>query len=542
MKTAQHLRSIISFFIFVGLYAVVLAYLGFVQLINNDFFSNLAEHQYTITIQQLPPRAPILDRTGSHCFALNKECVSAFVIPNQIRNKSALFAFLKEHFPAALDRIEKKPNSSFIYIKRRLNDQERELITQADLSDIHLLSENSRFYPMPSMAPLIGFTDIDNVGCAGIELICNDQLTGTPTQFLLEKDARSGYFYFHKEVQQTGMQSQPVQLTIDANLQFLVDEQVADALDRYQAQEAAAIVMDPTSGELLALSSHPFSNPNEPLTSLEHMKHRAVTESYELGSVIKIAAALAAIEEEVVTPQELIDCKNSKSCIIGGRTINTLTPHGIIPFHDVIALSNNIGMAQVAKRLADKLYDHYTAQGFGTKIGIGLPAETQGFVNHPSNWSAQSIISLSYGYEISISLLQLAALFGMIAHDGKKVVPQLFMPLKKTEHDQLYSLQTIDAIKDMLKRVTEYGTGKRAQMNNFDVMIKTGTANMLVNGKYDSDKHLLSCAGIVEKDGYKRVIVTFVKAATTPNAYAATVAVPLFKRIAQIMVIHDKVV
>lgn len=542
MRTSQHLRSIISFFLFLGLYAIIAAYLGFIQLINSDFFTNLAEHQYTITIQQLPARASIFDRTGKNCFALNKECLSAFVIPNQIRDKQSVYQFLNEHFPSTVERIEKKSNSSFAYIKRRLNDQELALISDAQLADIHLLSESNRYYPLPSAAPLIGFTDIDNVGCAGIELSCNDRLTGTPSQFLLEKDARSGYFYFHKEIQQTGKQSEAIQLTIDADLQFLVDELVADALDRYKAEQAAAVIMNPTTGELLALCSHPYTDPNGPVASLEHMKQRAVTESYELGSVIKVAAALAALEEGVVTPDELIDCKNSKSSILDGRTINTLTPHGIIPFHDVIALSNNIGIAQVTKRLGSNLYDHYIKQGFGSKTGIGLPAETTGFVNHPSNWSAQSIISLSYGYEISTSLVQLAALFSMIAQNGKKVIPQLFMPLKIYPPKQEYSSETIAHIKDMLKRAAEYGTGRRAQMNNVEVMIKTGTANMLVDGKYDPKKHLLSCAGIIEKNGYKRVIVAFVKAATTPNAYAATVAVPLFKRIAQTMLIHDRIV
>lgn len=540
----MQLRSTILFFAGISVYSCILLYLAFIQLFHVDFFTSLGTQQYKVAINQLPPRAPILDRTGKQYLACNKECVSAFVIPNQLHNEPALAPFLEKHFPHTLERMKAHKNASFMYIKRRLSDQDLAYIAQADLPDIHLLYETSRFYPLPMAAPLIGFTDIDNIGCAGIELSCNKKLAGSATKVCLEKDARSGYFYFHKELQEQGINSKPVQLTIDSDLQFLVDEEVADALSRYRAQESAALIMDPATGEILAMASHPFSNPHDASFTLDNTKERVVTESYELGSVIKVAAAIAALEEGVVTPHELIDCKNSKTSIIDGRTINTLTAKGVIPFYDVIAFSNNIGIAQVAKRLNTSLYDHYKKMGFGAKTGIELPAEGNGFINHPDNWSKQSIISLSYGYEISATLLQLGCLFCMIANDGKRIKPKIIIESEQQAScQQCYSAATMHAIKDMLRRTTEYGSGARSKLAGYDIMTKTGTANMLENGVYrKSNNDLLSCAGIIEKGDYKRIIITFIKEASIPNAYAATVSVPLFRRIAEKMIIHERAI
>jgi len=323
---------------------------------------------------------------------------------------------------------------------------------------------------------------------------------------------------------------------------------------------------------------------------------------------MKVCAALAALEEGVVTPQELIDCKNTLTTQVDGRTINTVQAHGIIPFTDVIALSNNIGIAIVAKRLGTTLYDHYKRLGFGTKTGIEFPGENSGFVNPVDKWSKQSIISLSYGYEVSATILQLACAFCTIA-TGYKVKPTLILGLNPSIHPfhehsgraeggqntlssnnpsldaiksipvaeesknkllyspnnnkdltplalsvpagdvskgtnvkKLYSDESRTIIKEILEKTTLYGTARRARMKGYRVMSKTGTANMLIDGKYDPEKNLYSCAGIIEKDDYQRVIVTFVKQANKKNIYASTVAVPLFESVAERMLIHDTII
>ncbi len=536
-------RTAIVFFIAVSCYLILICNLFFIQLINRSFFATLGTQQYTLSVTHQPPRGAIVDRTGSTFFATNKACLSAFIIPNKITDQEALISLLHAHFPDAEKRLHSKKNASFMYIKRRLTPQEQEHITECNNKDIHLLEESSRFYPLPSAAPLIGFTDIDTVGRAGIELSCNAQLAGAPEKVLLEKDARSGYFYFSKTLQDAGTRSTTIKLTLDGALQFLVDEEVAAACKRCKAREASALILNPDNGDILAISSVPYTHPEDPTFDFYHTKQRAITEQYELGSVLKVFAALAALEENIVTPDTPIDCKNSTSCTIDGRPINTWRAHGIIPFKDVIAYSNNIGIAQIAKQLGPAIVGHYQRLGFGKKTNIPVPAEASGFINPPNKWSAQSIISLSYGYEISATLLQLAQAFALIAHDGKFVTPRLLLsdPVR-IDDAPLYRPESIDAIKSILRKTTEYGTGRRAHMHGFNVMSKTGTANTLVNGVYDHDTNIYTAAAIIEKGDYKRIIVTCVKEAKIPNAFAATVAMPLLKRIAEKMVIHERVV
>ncbi len=537
-------RAGIIFFVCSLLFLIIAINLFIIQIYHHNFYSNLAQSQHHITVSQFSPRAEIYDRTGKQLLACNKECISAFIIPNELKDHDAVHAFLKKNFASAYAQLKKHKNKSFMYIKRRLNEDEVELIRNANISDLKLLSESNRYYPLPCAGTIIGMTNIDNHGLAGIELCCDAHLMGQPTTYSLDKDARSGQFYFDRETKISGTPSEPLYLTIDADLQYLAYEQLQEQMKKFNSKEGSVIVMDPKNGEILAMVSIPDFDPNQTNElEIEHTKNRIVTESYELGSVFKTFAALAALEEGVTTLDEEIDCKNAETCIIDGRRINTVHADGLIPFHEVIARSNNIGIAIVAKRLQTKIYDHYTRLGFGKKTLLGFPGENPGFVNHPKNWSKQSIISLSYGYEVSANLLQLARAFCMIANGGYLVDPKLVMDGKKPKlsSQPLYSSESLEGIKQIMEHTTLHGTAKRAQKKGYKIMCKTGTANMLVNGQYDKIRNLYTCAGIIERDDYQRVIVTFIKEATGYNLFAATVAVPLFEKVTEAMLVHERV-
>ena len=538
------LRSTMIFFIFIALYGIIGINLYIIQIKHHSFYKKLADKQYHVTITQTPARGPIFDRTGNNYLAMNKDYVAAFLLPNQLKDQQSALCFLKKHFPSALKRFEHNKDKHFMFIKRRLSPQEIEIITAENNPDIFMLSEPGRYYPLACASPIIGLTNIDNKGLLGTELLYNHILAGKPTVCRLKKDARSGYYYFKKETTIQGDSGQPLHLTIDTDLQFLVHEAVQQTVNTFKAQEAAAIIMDPQSGEILAMLSYPYFDPNNASTAHpENFRNRIITDAHELGSVMKVYAALAALEEGVVTPDELIDCQNTLTTHIDGRTINTVQAHGIIPFTDVIALSNNIGIAIVAKRLGTKLYDYYKRLGFGYKTGIKFPGENVGFVNPPEKWSQQSIISLSYGYEISATILQLACAMCVIA-TGYKVVPVLIKDISNnvSKGTPLFSDAARNTIKEILEKTTQYGTARRARIKGYRIMSKTGTANMLIDGQYNTEKNLYTCAGIVEKDKYQRVIVTFVKEAQRKNIFASTVAVPLFEAIAERMLIHEKII
>lgn len=543
----------------------MIANLYYLQITQKDFFAQLANKQYNVTVTQLPPRALIVDRTGKP-LALNKDALSAFIMPKMLKHPDSLKKFLKKNYPKAYERLVKRPDAHFLFVKRHLAENE----TFAH-EDIHILKEPSRYYPLRSAGPIIGLTDIDNNGLFGIELMYNKQLAGTPITYGLAKDARSGHFYFDKKVKTEGHEGEPIKLTIDRDIQFLAYEKIKEAAQEHGAQSAAALVMDPTTGEILAAVQYPtFDTDNIKTIDQKQTKLHVATESYELGSVIKTFLALAALEEGVVTPDEEIDCEGVLSGFVNGMKVNTTFANGCIPFSDVIKKSNNIGVAKVAFRLQDKLYNHYRTLGFGTKTGLNFPGEQAGFVNPPHRWSNRSLISLSFGYEISTTLVQLAQAIGIIANNGHMVPPTLV--ISKTslnravldmatenrknsknsglpergrkaelqETDLLYSPESIAQMRNILEQTAASTTKSLSTIPGLKVMGKTGTARLISNGKYVENKNIYTFAGILEKGDYKRVIITFIKEIQNPGVLASVIAAPVFVQIAQQLLIHDK--
>ena len=548
MNKSYKIRTILIFLVFCSLYLVIAVNLFLIQIMQNNFFKNLGKNQYNVTITMQPERASILDRSGKQFLAMNKNCFSAFILPKQIAEKDKVLNFLHTYFPKAAKRFTKNKEKHFMFIKRKLTDEQRNAIQCANLKEIHLLKEPNRFYPIESTSTIIGITSIDNNGLSGIEFKFDKQLSGAPTTFSLQKDARSGCFYFKKETKIAGKTSTPVVLTIDSDLQFLATEELNAWAKKIEAKEGAILVMNPNNGHILAMVNFPYFDPNNKESfSPEKSKNKIVTESYELGSVIKVFAALSALEEGVTNPDEIVDCKGKKTTFIDGRQINTVKAHGLLSFSEVVEKSNNIGIAIIAKRLGEKIYEHYKRIGFGQKTNILYPGEQKGFINPPHKWSKQSIISLSYGYEISATLLQLAKAFCIIAHNGVDVQPRLVLsPNNKSSNTQeakiLYSPDSIQAIKQILKNTTLRGTARRARIKGYDIMCKTGTANLLVNGTYSQNDNIFTCAGIIEKGNYQRVIITFIKEIEKKGVYAQSVAVPLFEKIAEKTLIHDKMI
>lgn len=537
------IRTFLVFIFFIFLYFVVIFNLYLIQIANAAYYSGLGQKQYNITITTNPPRATIFD-INKNPVALNKESLSAFILPNKIEDHKKLNTFLKKYFPNALERLNNHNNKFFMFVKRKLTPAQLDLIQKSNLNDIKILKEPSRFYPMESMGTIIGITDIDNKGLFGIEQIFNDQLAGSPTTMVLDRDARSGHFYFEKETTVAGKNSRSITLTIDKELQFLAQEELKEIMEKLEAKEGAVIIMNPDNGHIISMVSIPAFNPNNTeKLDLELTKNKVISDAYEFGSVMKVFVALAALEENLVKYDELIDCENTKEIKIDGMSFTTWAAHGILPFSAVVEKSNNIGMVKVAKRLGPKLYDHYKKIGFGEKTNIPLPNEQKGFISHPSTWSKRSIISLSFGYEITSTLLQLATAFSVIANNGFEVKPKLIFDNNNSKSlKQIYSQKSINELKQIMQNTVTQGTAKRAEIKGYTIMGKTGTANLVIDGSYSKIKNIYTFAGIIEKNGYKRVIATYIKEISPQGLYASSVIVPVFEQIAEKLLIHDKIV
>lgn len=300
------------------------------------------------------------------------------------------------------------------------------------------------------------------------------------------------------------------------------------------------------------MASIPDIDPNsKEVHDLSLLKNRVVTETYELGSVMKTFLALAALEEKIYQPEDIIDCENKTIGYVNGMKFSTWKPHGQITFSEVIEKSNNIGTAKIAQKVGTKLYDHYKRCGFGQLTGLNFPGQQRGHVTHPSTWSKASLNSLSFGYEIRATLLQLACAFSIFANGGYLPTPKLVVPnYCEMEHLPLYKPETIEKMRTILENTCNQGTAHAAVIPGVTVLGKTGTARLLdETGHYSPLKNIYTFSGIIEsspssgsKGEYKRVIVTFVKEAARHDLFASTVAAPLFERIAQKTLIHDKVI
>lgn len=546
ISSLEHFRSFFIFSILLILYGIIIANLYVMQVKKQDFFKNLGEKQYNISITTLPERAYIFDRNEIP-IALNKDSYAAFILPKQVTDRTATLQFLEKHFPSAAERLIDSWDKSFFFVARKLTPEQLEVVNLFQSTDIHILQEPSRFYPYKCLSTILGITDIDNHGIMGLEQQYDEILRGTQTTHVLKKDARSNHFYFEKELTVQGTPSQPINLTIDANLQFKITQILQNAVEELQAKEAALVIMNPENGEICAMASYPYFDPNDTeKLNIETTKNRPATQAFETGSVIKTFCALAALDLDLVTLDELINCENTKETKVEGIRVRTIQPHGIISFKEVIQNSNNIGTVKVAKRVNEKLYSYYKLLGFGQSTGLNFPGEQKGYVNPPKNWSAYSIVSLSFGYEITTNLLQLARALSVVYNGGHLITPTLIKSdVSKSSHEittpALISEHARIDLDDILQSCVQEGSGKRGKITGYKITGKTGTANILENGQYNEDKHLNTFIGYIEKGDYKRVITVYVKESKKAS-YSSIITAPLFGKAAQALLIHDHII
>jgi len=261
IQANYRVRSALVFLLFCSLYAIIIINLYFIQIKQRDFYANLGNKQYNVTITQRPPRALILDRNGKP-LALNKDALSAFIMPKMLKSPETVKPFLQTHYPKAYQRLLNKPDAHFLFVKRNLSAQEQQQLATSDNVDIHILKEPNRYYPVKAAGPVVGLTDIDNNGLFGIELTYDKALAGIPATYTLEKDARSGHFYFDKQIKDEGHLGTTIALTLDRDIQFLAFEAVKDAVQKYEAKSGAVLVMDPTTGDILAAVQYPTFDPH----------------------------------------------------------------------------------------------------------------------------------------------------------------------------------------------------------------------------------------------------------------------------------------
>ena len=534
-----------------GLLLLVLARAIDLAVLRGPALARMAELQHRQRIALVPPRGTMVDRNGE-VLALSLEVPSIYVRPHEFAGQEARLPALAGalHVPTRDLRKRLTGGQPFVWLHRQTLPREAAAVERLGLRGVYIVAEGRRFYPHNALAAhVLGFVGVDSQGLEGLERHLDDFVRGAPQYLDVDRDAR-GREILRRGVAPTPAEGSRVVLTLDAGIQDATERELAAGVAAAQAAGGSAIVLDPTTGEVLALANLPAYNPNQPdavreARWRERVRNRAITDPYEPGSTFKAVLAAAAIEEKAVRPSEMFFCEHGRAHI-GRWMIHDTHPHGWLSFAEVIQYSSNIGATKVAERLGrERFYRYLLAFGFGTRTGIDLPGETPGIMRPLETWSRIDLATHSFGQGISVTTLQMATAFAAIANGGVLmrpfVVRRIVMPGGEVALEtgpvvvrRVVSARTAETVTALLRRVVEErgGTGTKAKLDDFPVAGKTGTAQKvnLLTGGYSS-KRIGSFVGFVPADAPRAVILVLIDEPRTAS-YGGVVAAPVFRAIA----------
>lgn len=540
---------------------LIVGRLIWLQVVRHDHYMARAAQNQMMQAETLAMRGSILDRNGKE---LATSVIFDSIFADQRlfkddadRQKAAtLLAPLLQINEAELVR-KLTGDSGFVWLARRLDPEKsqgiKEVVAKNKLNGIAFKREPQRFYPNDSLAaPIIGYLGENKnqangqvSGQAGLEKSQNKHLEGKPGEIEWDRDGKNQPYARRETPAVAGAQ---VMTTIDSALQHKVEVLAEDALEMSKAKGVYAIVLDPATGEILALVNAPSFNPNErPKGGDEEIRHnRAISWPYEPGSVFKIVTYSAAFEEKKADPDTKVNCGNGEMTI-GKRVIHDTHSYGVLPATDAFAKSSNICAIKLAMSVGkERFFDYITAFGVGRKTGIELPAESRGILTPVDKWKGDSIASVAIGQEVSVTMLQAAAVVGTIANKGTWIQPHIIKQVSSVDGKVLYeakpdtrkvvSEETAQRMAGLMEAVVTRGTARHAiHINGYTAAGKTGTPQKVdpVTKKYSQSKFMPSFAGFVPATNPRFVIVVMLDEPQGAHQ-GGSVAAPVFNLVAQV--------
>jgi len=418
---------------------------------------------------------------------------------------------------------------------------------EKDIPELKTRKQSRRFYPHANIASqIIGFTKHNDSGLVGIERYYEKFLAGKDGWIVKQKNVagRKGSFHKTSFPIKEPIKGSNVQLTIDIEYQSILQEELQRRIEEAGAKGAMGILMNPQNGDILAMASLPDFDLNNPNGSpLENQKNKIITDQFEPGSTYKIVAATAALESKKINLFDEFNCEEGK-VKIDGWTISDHEQFGVLTFPQIIANSSNVGVIKIAQKLGkDPLYNTSRSFGFGAYTGIGFPGESQGILRKKSDWNHMSIASVSIGYEVAVTALQIATAYSAIANGGVLLKPQLVKQIINEDGSVAYrskpeSIRKIAQanimmdMKHILEKVVDEGTGIKADIEGWTIAGKTGTAIKYLNGSY-SNKYISNFAGFFPSENPQVVGVVVLDEPNHGLHWGGYGAAPLFKRIAE---------
>lgn len=531
----------------VALSAVAVAVrLAFLQVVETERLRGRAQRQHQQVIEVGGRRGSIIDREGRE-FAVSINTQSLYAHPPRVKDPDRLARLLAPYIarPEPELRALLRSDEPFVWLQRRLDPQNSRAIAKLDPQigrggPIDFQEEPKRFYPQGSLAVhVVGFADVDQNGLEGIEKTYDGALQGDSTKYLAVRDAKGTMLL--QPLRPPARRSHDVVLTIDLVLQHVVERELDLAMKETGARAASAILLDPKTGQVLALANRPTVDPRAyGKGPLEARRNRAIEYVLEPGSTFKVVSAAAAIEHGTVTPDRRFDCT---SFTVAGKSYTDVHKYGVLSVREILEHSSNVGMVQVGRTISrERLRDTIVRFGFGRRTGIELPAERNGNITSLARMSATSPAAMSIGYEVEVTPLQIAQAYATIANDGMLVPARIvlgtrdedrrFVAEEPPEARRVVSARTAATMTSMMEGVVVRGTGSNARVSGYRIAGKTGTAKKVLPGSgYTISDYYASFGGF----GPLRdpALVGFVVLDTPRGGfyYGGLVAAPVFSRI-----------
>ena len=520
---------------------LLLARLVDLQIIRHHDLAQRAQRQQQRTLEVTPKRGILYDRQGRE-LAVSIGVDSVFAIPGEVADAVTtarqLAGVLDTDATVLEDRL--RSSRSFVWLERKLDNARAERVQALNLPGVYSQKEFKRFYPKRELAAhVLGFVGMDENGLAGIEYSLDDVIRGRPRRLVITADGRRRWFERQNEVPSEGAS---VVLTLDENIQYIAEQELAAAMARTQSARGTIIVQDTRTGEILALANRPTFNPNRPTAvPTSHHVNQALTMAYEPGSTFKVVTLAAALEEGVTHPQEVIDCQQG-AIFIAGHRIRDHKPFGLLTLQEVMQESSDVGAIKVGLRLGnEKMYEHIRRWRFGRATGIELPAESRGLLRPAENWSRISIGAVSMGQELAITSLQLITALSAIGNGGQWVQPHVVREIIRDERreqvspgqrERIIPEEVAEELRTMLTRVVTLGTGRTAQPAGYSAAGKTGTAQKIDStGRYSPTDFIASFVGFAPAEA---PIVSVAVVLDTPRGklyHGGEVAAPVFAKV-----------
>jgi cell division protein FtsI (penicillin-binding protein 3) len=513
-------------------FAVLIGRSFYLQVLNDDFLQKKGDSRYRRDLEISASRGRISDRHGD-VLAVSTPMKSIWAIPAEARlapeQAQQLAGLLEMDIKELARRLGSDKN--FVFLKRQLPPETGDKVAALKLPGINQDREYRRYYPAGEMtAPLVGITDVDDKGLEGVELGFQNQLLGHPGSRSVIRDRRG------QIVEDVGSRRMPrdgrdIRLALDSKIQYIAYSQIKQAVKDFKAKAGGVVVVDTRTGEILALANWPSYNPNN-RESGAPQRNRALTDTYEPGSVMKPFTAALALETHKVRFNTLIDCAPGYLSI-GKATISDTRRYGLLSVAQVIQKSSNVGTAKIAAMLSpEEMYRMYTAIGLGQPPELGYPGEVAGTLRPWKSWRPIEQATMSYGHGLSVSLIQLARAYTIFAREGDIV------PLSLTRSDGLpvrttpvFSQQTVREVRAMLEMATQPGgTAPKARVPGYRVAGKTGTALKIEGGQYVK-KYVASYVGFAPVSDPRLVVAVMIDEPGEGAHYGGDVAGPVFSQV-----------